>query len=163
MQHQSRDDAARDARDKVLVLEIAQDIQLARGARRAASLDRRHFERYVVAVPPLLTVRYRSVIGDARFRILANASNARLHSATYLLVCGRHCRRAVVASHVAEITRLSHAFSFRSLAPAITAGYYQLCNTVQPHSTTHAERRHTGIVRNCQQRSAARRSSSARG
>lgn len=106
MQHQGRDDAARDARDEVLVLEVAQDVKLARGARRAAALDRRHVVRYtaVTVPPPLLATRYRSVIDDARSRILASASNARLHSAAYLLIRGRHCRRAVVASPVAEIT-----------------------------------------------------------
>lgn len=105
MQHQGRDDAARDARDEILVLEVAQDVKLARGARRAAALDRRHAERYAVAVPPLLVVRYQSVISDDRSRILASANNARLHSAAYLLVRGRHCRRAVVASLVAETAR----------------------------------------------------------
>lgn len=114
MQHQGRDNAARDARDEVLVLEVAQDIKLARSARCAAALDRRHVERYAVAVPPLLAVRYRSVICDnARSRILASVSNTRLHSAAYLLVCGRHCRRAVVALLAAEVTS---RFVARSLA-----------------------------------------------
>lgn len=99
MQHQSRDDAAGDARDEVFVLEIAEDIQLARRARRrAATLDRRHVPGDV----ELFTVRYRSV-DEHRDRILLAASNTRLHSAAYLLVRGRHCRRAVVASLAANI------------------------------------------------------------
>lgn len=147
MQHQSRDDAARDARDEVLVLEVAQDVKLARSARRAAALNRRHVERYAVAVPPpLLSVRYRSVIGDAQSRILASANNARLHSAAYLLVRGRHCRRAVVASLVAEITASPCSLFLRSLARSPTRS--QLVTTDyatadRPRSATHAEHRHT--------------------
>jgi len=146
MQHQGRDDAARDARDEVLVLEVAQNVELARGARRAAALDRRHVERYraVTVLPSLLAVCYRSVIGDAQSRILDTASNTRLHYATYLLVRGRHCRRAVVASLVAENYLLA---PLRSLVPAITAGHRRLCNTDQPHSTTHAVHRHTARPR----------------
>lgn len=145
MQHQGRNDAARNARDEVLVLEVAQDVKLARSTRRAAALDRRHVERYAVAVsPPFLAVRYRSVIGNARFRILVSASNARLHSATYLLVRGRHCRRAVVASHVAEITSPC-AFlpsSARSLARSRPHDHSWLPPIMQHRSaTTHHARR----------------------
>lgn len=147
MQHQGRDDAARDARDEVLVLEVAKDVKLARGARRAATLDRRHAERYVITVPLLLAVRYRSVISDdARSRILASASNARLHSATYLFVRGRHCRRAVVASLVAELRPPSRfLLSFARSPPLVDHSWLcrQLCNTDQAHSATHAEHRHT--------------------
>ena len=131
---------------------------MARGARRAAAFDRRHFERYAVAVPPFLTVRYRSVIGDARFRILASANNARLHSATYLLVRGRHCRRAVVASLVAEITRFSHAFSFRSLARSHPRSQLVTVNYATPSSYTPLRTPNTAILGQYEQRSAARRS-----
>jgi len=102
MQHQSWDDAAGDTRDEIFILEVIQDIELARRTRRTATLYRRHIPRWH-AIAPLAIVRYRSVVGGNRFRILANANNARLHSAAYLLIRGRHCRRAVVASHVAEI------------------------------------------------------------
>lgn len=90
MQHQGRDDATRDARDEVLVLEVVQDVKLARSARRAAAFDRRHVERYAAVVPLSLAVRYRSVTDDVRSRILVSVSNTRLHSAAYLLVRGRH-------------------------------------------------------------------------
>lgn len=136
MQHQGRDDAARDTRDEVLVLEVAQDVKLTRGARRAAALDRRHAVRYaVVAVlPPLLHARYRSVIGDARSRILASANNARLHSAAYLLVRGRHCRRAVVASHVAEIyAPRAFSFPFCSLGPLARPRNYSWLPPIMQH------------------------------
>lgn len=123
MQHQGRDDAAWDARDKILVLDVAQDVELARRGRRTAILDRRHVPRNVAAVaiadinagagavvPLAVHLRYRS--GDNRIRILANVSNARLHSAAYLLIHGRHCRRTVVTSNV---TRPRNYHLLRSL------------------------------------------------
>lgn len=92
VQHQSRDDAAGYTCDEVLVLEIAEDLELAETARRVVTLDRWH-------------VRYRTVAGVCdRLHIRASASSDTcFHSAAYLLVNGRHCRRDLVASLVPEI------------------------------------------------------------
>lgn len=143
MQHQGRDDATGDARDEIFILEITEDIELTRRARCTATLNRRHVSCWH-AVAPLVTVRYRSVIGDNRFRILANASNTRLHSATYLLVCGRHCRRAVVASHVPEIR--PQARFLRSLAITVSHSWLTADYATSSKSrrrTAYAERHHT--------------------
>lgn len=131
MQHQGRDDSARNTRYEVFVLEVAEDGQLARRARwRAATLNRRHVPRD--AEP--FTVRYRSVSGH-RVRILLSASNARLHSAAYLLIRGRHCRRAVVASLAVEILPRCRALSTNRPLPRL-----QVLSSRSAGSTNYATR-----------------------
>ena len=87
MQHQRGNHTARYTSDEVLVLAMAQHRQKRSDARRTAGFDRRrHFNRV-----KFLVVRYRSVGGKSS-RVIHNASNVCLHSATYLLICGRQCR-----------------------------------------------------------------------
>lgn len=151
---------------------MVQNVELARRTRRTAILDRRHVPRNVTAVatavaitaateagtgavvPLAVHLRYRSVSGNSRIRILTNVNNASLHSAAYLLIHGRHCRRTVVAPLVPKIIPSCYPFahdrlSARSMQELLADLDYAIH---EARCTAHADCRHTGRPGSCERR-----------